>query len=53
VLEIDENAEGDGTIRNDQIPLPDREGDHVVPISRRVIKKVAKKAIGLTAVRVN
>jgi DNA-binding transcriptional MerR regulator len=53
VLEIDENAERDGTIRTDQIPLPDRESDHAAPISRRVVKKVAKEAIGLTAVKVN
>ena len=53
VLEIDENAERDGTIRNDQIPLLDHEKDDVAPISRRVVKKVTRKAIGLTAVRVN
>lgn len=52
VLEIDENAERNGTIRN-QIPLPDHEKDQVVPVSRKVIKKVAKRTIGLTAVSVN
>jgi hypothetical protein len=53
VLEIDENADRDGTIRSDQIPLPDHEKDHVAPISRRIVKRVTRKAIGLTAVMVN
>jgi DNA-binding transcriptional MerR regulator len=53
VLEIDENPERDGTIRNDQIPLPDHEKDQVAPTSRRVVKKVERKAIGLTAIMVN
>lgn len=53
VLEIDENAEGGGTIRNDQISPTCHEKDQVAPISRTVVKKVAKEAIGLTAVRVN
>jgi DNA-binding transcriptional MerR regulator len=53
VLEIDENTEGDGTIRNDQISIAVHEKDDVAPISRRVVKKVTRKAIGLTAVKVN
>lgn len=46
LLEIDENAERDGTVQKNQIP-PLNHGK-----ARKVVKKVTKEAIGIIGVRV-
>jgi DNA-binding transcriptional MerR regulator len=51
LLEIDENAERDGTVQKDQIPAEQHEKEQAAMISRKVVKKVAKEEIGIIAVR--
>jgi len=53
LLEIDENTERDGTVQKNQIPPLNHGKDRrVAPISRKVVKKVTKEAIGIIGVRV-
>jgi hypothetical protein len=51
LLEIDESATGEGTFQKDQVPPVHYEKDQTDQLSRKVVKKVAKEAIEIIAVR--
>ena len=53
LLEIDENAERDGMVQKNQIPPLNHGKDRrAAPISRKVVKKVTKEAIGIIGVKI-
>jgi len=51
LLEIYEDVLGGGTVQKDQIPPTHQETDSATPVSRKIVKKVSKDAIGIVAVK--